>query len=67
VEKWINRINERKGVQSGVNIPSESGNVNAKYLEKLKNGDKEFKDKEAELARLRDEAKKQYGYKYSSP
>lgn len=67
VEKWIKRINTRKGVQSGVNIPSEAGNTNEKYQEKLKGDDKEFKEKEQNLMKLRDEAKKQYDYKYSSP
>jgi glutathione S-transferase len=35
-------------------------------LQKVKE-DKEFGEKNAELERLRDEAKEQYGYKYSSP
>jgi glutathione S-transferase len=35
-------------------------------LQKLKD-DKEFADKNAELERLRDEAQKEFNYKYSSP
>jgi len=66
VEKWLKRVNARKGVQAGVNVPGVPGNANDNYQKKLKE-DSEFKQKEENLMKLRDEAKKQYDYKYSSP
>ena len=43
-----------------------SKNVNAAYVERLKN-EPEFKQKEDELTEATNKAKEQYNYKYSSP
>ncbi|THZ78627.1 glutathione S-transferase [Aureobasidium pullulans] len=66
LEKWWKSINGRPAVQKGQSIPGPSPYTNDNFQQKLKD-DKEFADKNAELEKLRDEAKKQYDYKYSSP
>ena len=66
LEKWWKSINERPAVKKGQSIPGPSSYTNENFLQKLKD-DKEFADKNAELQKLRDEAKEQYNYKYSSP
>lgn len=66
LEKWWKKINDRPAVQKGQAIPSASPLINENILKKIKE-DKEFGDKQKELEKLRDEAKEQYGYKYSSP
>lgn len=66
LEKWWKSINDRPAVQKGQAIPGPSPYTNDNFLQKLKD-DKEFADKNAELEKLRDEAQKQYKYKYSSP
>jgi glutathione S-transferase len=52
--------------QKGLSIPSKPGIGNDGYLRKLKE-DKEFAEKEKELAEQIKAAKEQYGYKYASP
>ncbi|KAI4846314.1 glutathione S-transferase [Aureobasidium sp. EXF-8845] len=66
LEKWWRSINDRPAVQKGQNLPGPSPYTNVNFLQKLKD-DKEFADKNAELERLRDEAQKEFKYKYSSP
>lgn len=66
LQAWQKRIDARPAVQAGTNVPKESQLVNAKYAEALES-DKEKKEKEDGLRKLRDDAKKQYDYKYSSP
>ncbi|KAH0374007.1 glutathione S-transferase, partial [Aureobasidium melanogenum] len=66
LEKWWKSINERPAVQKGQAIPGDSPATNVNFLKKIKE-DKEFGDKNAELQKLRDQAKEQYNYKYSSP
>lgn len=63
---WWKRINDRPAVQRGLAVPSESKIINQAYVERLKS-EEGFKEKEDGLAKLRDQAKEQYGYKYSSP
>lgn len=66
LEAWTKRINDRPAVKRGTAIPSESKLVNEQYLKRLKTEDG-FQEAEDKLANLRDDAKKQYDYKYSSP
>nr|POF06917.1 disulfide-bond oxidoreductase yfcg [Quercus suber] len=66
LQRWWARINARPAVQKGVAVPSESKIVNAAYQERLKS-EEGFKEKEAELEKLANEAKQQYGYKFSTP
>lgn len=66
VEAWLKRIEARPGVQAGVNVPKSPGNANSNYQKRL-GEDKEFAEKEKELAKIRDEAKAKYDYKYKSP
>jgi len=66
LNKWWERINSRPAVKKGCSIPKESMLSNDVYHKRLQE-DPEFKQKEKELADLRDKAKEQYNYKYSSP
>lgn len=66
VKAWTERILARPAVQRGIEIPSKSPFGNDAYQQKLKD-DKEFAQKEEELAKQIKDAKEQYGYKYSSP
>lgn len=66
LHKWWQKISQRPGVKRGVNIPSEPGVTNDKFLEKMKN-DSEHKQKHEELQGHLKEAQKAYEYKYSSP
>jgi glutathione S-transferase len=66
LKAWWERINARPAVQKGLSIPSKPGIGNDGYLQKLKE-DKEFAEKEKELAEQIKAAKEQYGYKYASP
>lgn len=53
-------------MQKGTAIPSESKITNAPYQQRLKD-EPEFKEQEDKLKKIGNEAKEQYGYKYSSP
>lgn len=66
LEKWWKKINDRPAVKKGIAIPNPSPFTNENFQQKLKD-DQEFSDKNKELSKLRDEAKEQYNYKYSSP
>ncbi|KAF2015570.1 glutathione S-transferase II [Aaosphaeria arxii CBS 175.79] len=66
VEAWWKRISERPAVQKGLAVPAKGPFGNDAYLQRLKD-DKEFADKEQTLKDQVAAAKKQYGYKYSSP
>ncbi|KAL2063033.1 hypothetical protein VTL71DRAFT_6105 [Oculimacula yallundae] len=66
VERWWKAIVSRPAVKKGLAVPSESQIINEAYLKRL-SGEEGFKEKEDELKKLADEAKKQYDYKYSSP
>jgi len=66
LHKWWERINSRPAVQKGCSIPSKSPIANESYQKRLQE-EPEFKQKEKELADLRDKAKEQYNYKYASP
>lgn len=66
VKAWWQRIDARPAVQKGLAIPSKPGIGNDGYLQKIKE-DKEFAEKEHELAGKIKAAKEQYGYKYASP
>lgn len=66
VYAWWQRINARPAVQKGCAVPSESKITNAPYVQRLQE-EPEFKEKEEELKRIGDEAKKAYDYTYKSP
>jgi len=66
LKAWWKRINERPAVQAGLAIPSKPGIGNDGYEQKVSE-DKEFAQKEKDLAEQIQKAKDQYGYKYSSP
>lgn len=66
LHKWWQRINSRPAVQKGVNIPNEPRSTNDAYKKRLETEDG-MKEKEKELAELRDKAKEQYNYKFSTP
>lgn len=66
VKAWWERILARPAVKKGLEIPSKGGFGNDTYLQKLED-DKEFAEKEQDLAKQIKAAKEQYGYKYSSP
>jgi len=66
VEKWWRRISQREAVKKGTSVPSPSRFANAVYKERVKE-DKEFREGEEKFKKIGDEAKQQYGYKYSSP
>ena len=66
VERWWGAINARPAVEKGLSVPSKGQFGNGTYQKRLKE-EPEFKAKEDELKKLADEAKEQYGYKYSSP
>lgn len=66
LEKWWERVSARPAVQKGTSVPTESKITNGQYQRRLKE-DPEFKENEDKLKDLRDQAKKQYDYKYASP
>ena len=66
VKAWWERISARPAVQKGLSIPSKSALGNEARAQKLKE-DKEYADKEKQMADQIKAAKEQYGYKYSSP
>jgi glutathione S-transferase len=66
VKAWWERIFSRPAVERGLSIPSKSGFGNDAFLQKMKD-DKEFAEKEHAMQKKIQEAKEQYGYKYSSP
>ncbi|TEY42104.1 hypothetical protein BOTCAL_0396g00010 [Botryotinia calthae] len=66
LESWWKRISERDAVKKGISVPSESGLVNEAYKKRVED-DQEFREGEEKLRKLGEEAKVQYGYKYSSP
>lgn len=63
---WCDRLNEREAVKKGIQVPQESKFVNASFEKRLVE-EEELGNKEVELRKARDDAKEQYGYKYSSP
>lgn len=66
LERWWKAIDERPAVRKALAVPTESRIVNRVYKERL-GEEREFREKEEELKKLGDEAKKQYDYKYASP
>lgn len=62
VKAWLGRVLNRPAVQRGLAVPSGERRPSA-----LDEPDPETKQKRAELKKVIDEAKKQYGYKYASP
>nr|POF17969.1 disulfide-bond oxidoreductase yfcg [Quercus suber] len=58
LHRWWARINARPAVQKGLAVPSESKIVNAAYQDRL-TSEEGFKEKEAELKKLANEAKQQ--------
>jgi len=66
VERWWKSIEARPAVRKGLAVPSESPIINSKRQERLEK-EEGFKEKEEELKKLADQAKEQYGYKFSSP
>jgi len=68
LKAWWERINARPAVQKGLAIPNKpgAGFTNDSYLQRLQD-DKEFAQKEKDLADQIQKAKDQYGYKYASP
>jgi glutathione S-transferase len=66
VKAWWERIFSRPAVERGLSIPSKPGIGNDGFLQKMKD-DKEFAEKEHAMQKKIQEAKEQYGYKYSSP
>ncbi|KAI1327387.1 glutathione S-transferase [Xylariaceae sp. FL0255] len=64
VEKWLNRCLERPAVKKGFAIPYEFPFTNAKVKEDRMN-DPEKKQQFEEYAKLVQDAKDQYGYKYA--
>ncbi len=66
LEAWWKRIFDRPAVQKGLSVPRRGPFGNEPYAQKLKE-DKEFAEKEQNLAEQIKAAKEKYGYKYSSP
>lgn len=66
VKAWADRVWARDAVKKGCSVPHESTIINPSYEKRL-GEETEFAEKERELKNIADEAKKQYGYKYSSP
>jgi glutathione S-transferase len=66
VKAWWARINARPAVQKGTSIPSKGSFGNDAYLQRLKD-DEEFAKSERELKEKIAAAKKEYGYKFSTP
>lgn len=58
LKAWADRINAREAVKKGMAVPHESKIINPSYAERLKE-DKEFADKEKELAEITNKAKEQ--------
>lgn len=66
LERWWKSIDDRKAVQKGTSVPTESKLVNAKFAETVK-GDEEMKKKEEMLKEALVKAKEQFNYKFSAP
>ena len=66
LERWWSKIAGRPAVQKGSIVPFPLPLLGAAYRQRLED-EPEFKEKEEELFERVDAAKKQYGYKYSSP
>ena len=66
LEAWARRVGARAAVARGTAVPGESRVVNRAYEARVL-GEEGFAEAEAELRRLGEEAKVQYGYKYASP
>ncbi|KAH7151772.1 glutathione S-transferase II [Dactylonectria estremocensis] len=63
IKAWLGRVLARPAVVRGLNIPA----AETKRPTALDEVDDQTKQKRAELKKLVDAAKEQYGYKYSSP
>lgn len=61
--KWWQRIEERPAVRAGLAVPKPAPYVNT-ALQKTYDEDMEARDKNSELQKLANEAKKQYDYKF---
>lgn len=66
LHRWWKAISERPAVVKGLEVPSKSQIING-TIEKRLETEPEFKAKDEELRKARDEAKKQFNYKFSSP
>lgn len=66
VVAWLERCLAREGVKKGFAIPQESSFSNAALKKKIAE-DPEAKKQADELQKLLDDAKAQYGYKFSTP
>ncbi|GKT94344.1 LOW QUALITY PROTEIN: glutathione S-transferase II protein [Colletotrichum tofieldiae] len=66
VKAWLERCLERPAVQRGIQIPSPPF-MSVASMEKRLQEDEGLAEKEAEVKKQIDEAKKAYGYVYTSP
>lgn len=66
VKAWLDRCYERPAVQRGIQIPSSPYMSVASMEQRLKE-EKDLVESEAEVKKQVDDAKKAYGYVYSSP
>ncbi|CAG8973496.1 hypothetical protein HYALB_00002821 [Hymenoscyphus albidus] len=66
VHRWWKSINDRPAVQAGLAVPSLGNFHNAPHEKRLES-EEDFKEAEAKVKEVLEEAKKAYGYKFSSP
>lgn len=66
LHRWWERVHARPAVQRGIAVPSPSKLVNAAYQGRVRD-EPEFKEEEDRLAKVGEQAKEQYKYKYASP
>jgi glutathione S-transferase len=67
VEKWWARINERPAVAKGLEVPSGPSKFGNKAFQTRLKEEEGFKESQAEMKAVVDEAKEKYGYKFASP